>query len=150
MQRRSASRQPLRRMIETWRPDTGLAETCAALNRLDPLTCRCRIDVDQSEAVREIRSFVQLSKSDGVGKTDAPGFRGRHKSEASDEEHLRPIDPLTADSCDLEAQGIGYRVPEPLGEGESTNRGAVIELDSCGVAKFDLTISLHLNNSVNE
>src|SRR5271169_6563728 len=106
--------------------------------------------MDQFEAVREIRAFVQVSKSDRVDKTDAPGFSRRQKSEASDEEHLRPIDALTANSCDLEAQSVGYRVPEPLGEGESTNRGAVIELDSRGVAQIGLAKPLCLSNSVNE
>lgn len=131
--------------------DTALAKVFhVALNRLDPLNCRRRIDVDQFEAVREIRFFVQLSKSDRVGKTDSPRFSRRHKSEASDEEHLRPIDPLAADSFDLEAQSIGYGVPKPLGEGESTNRGAVVELDSRGVAQIDLAMPLRFNNTVNE
>jgi hypothetical protein len=100
--------------------------------------------------VRQIRAFVQVSKSDGVGKTDSPGLSRRHKSEASDEEHLRPINPLTADSFDFRMQRIGYRILEPLGESESTNRGAVIELDSRGVAQIDLAIPLCLNNRVYE
>jgi hypothetical protein len=57
-----------RRTIDTSRRDTGLAEASyAALNRLDPLKRRCRIDVDQFEAKSEICFFVQLSKSDGIG-----------------------------------------------------------------------------------
>jgi hypothetical protein len=137
--------------IYTWKPDTGLAKVFyIALYRLDPLHCRRRIDVDQFEAMREIRFFVQLSESDRVCKTDSPGFGRRHKSEASDEEHLGSIDFLIVDSCDLEAQSIGYRVPEPLGEGKSTNRGAVIELDSPRVAQVDLTMPLDLNNGVNK
>jgi hypothetical protein len=119
----------------------------AALNRRDPLTCRRWIDVDQLEAVLEIRSFVQLSKPDGVGETDSPGFRRRHKSQASDEKHFRPINPLTAHSSDLEAQSIGYRVPEPLGEGQRTNRRAVVELDFRGVPQDSVNRDLSATGS---
>jgi len=82
--------------------------------------------------------------------TDSPGFTRRYKSEAAHEEHLRPIDTLTTDSCDLEAQSVGYRVAEPLGEGESTNWRAVEELDFRGAGQTDLAIPLRLNDSVNE
>ena len=121
-----------------------------ARDRFDPPDYRCRVDVDQSVAVREIRRFVLFSQSKGVGKTDSPGFSRRHKSEASHEEHLAPIDPLIADSCDLEAKRIGYRVPEPLGEDESANRGAVEEPDSRGVSRIELAMPLGLNNRVDE
>ena len=100
------------------RRDTRLAKVSyAELDRYDPLKCTCRIEVDQLEAVSEIRFFVQLPKPDRVSKTDSPCFCRRHKSEATNEELLRPIDILAPDSFDLKPQRIGYRVPEPIREG---------------------------------
>ena len=60
--------------VYTRRRNTWLAKRFyAALNQLDPLRHRRRIDVDQLEAMREIHFFVQVTKSDGVGQGDSPG-----------------------------------------------------------------------------
>lgn len=131
--------------------ETRLAKVSyAELDRLDPPKCTYRIEVDQLEALSEIRLFVQLPKPDRVSKADSPCFCRRHKSEVTNKEHHRPIDIFAPDSFDLKSQRIGYRVPEPIGEGQGTDRGAIIELDSGGVAQVNLTIFLRLNHRVNK
>lgn len=84
---------------------------------------------------------MQISKSDGVGETDSPGFSRRHKSEASDKEDFGAVDSFPADTRDLDAQSIGYWEPEPAGERGSTNRGTVIELDSRGITQIELSLT---------
>jgi hypothetical protein len=109
------SANELGRVIHIMKRDSGLAKVSyVELNRLDPLKCTCRIEVDQLEAVSEIRFFVQLPKPNRVCKADSPSFCRRHKSEATNEEHLRPIDIFAPDSFDLKPQRIGYRMPSHL------------------------------------